>query len=237
MMSEEKTNININEITSEEDKQSQKITKKSKKFRWWQSVLLLFSTLVVSIVAGYIISDKYFWSNVDINRINEQVTYYKNVVDADPNNPKHRVDLGYSYYLKGDEGNAIKQYKVALDLDKDYFDAYLNLGIVYNDEDRFDDALEMAQKSTELAPRDYKGFLLKGIVYRKLEMYEDAIESLDQANVLTPGNTDIITEIARVAEDTGEMKDAEELYKEALNYDPLYKPAIEGLERIVAKKK
>jgi tetratricopeptide (TPR) repeat protein len=236
-MEAEKTNIDKAEILSEEVQQSKKITKKSKKFKWWQSVLLLFSTLLLSIIAGYIISDKYFWSNVDTNRINEQLIFYKNVVDSEPNNPKHRVDLGYSFYLKGDEGNAIKQYKVALDLDKDYFDAYLNLGIVYNDEDRLDDALGMAQKTTELAPRDYKGFLLKGIVYRKLEMYEDAIESLDEANVLMPGNTDIITEIARVAEDTGEIKDAEELYKEALNYDPLYKPAIEGLDRIVAKKK
>jgi tetratricopeptide (TPR) repeat protein len=217
---------------TEQDKETKKKKEKKDRLPWWQSFLILFLTLGISVGAAYYISDTYFWSKMDMDRVNEQLTYYKNIVEEQPNDPQQRVNLGYTYFLKGHNDEAIKQYKVALDLDKNFYDAYLNLGIVYNDEERFDDALKMFQKVTEIAPRDYKGHLYKGTVYRQLKMYDDAIEVLSQANVLMPGNSQIICEIGRVAEDQGQNKEAEELYKEALNYDPLYKNALEGLERI-----
>jgi tetratricopeptide (TPR) repeat protein len=209
--------------------------KKNDRFNWWQSLLMITITLVISVVVAYFVSDKYLWSKEDQSQLAERLKYYKVEVDAKPNDPKTRVDLGYAYFLNGDHGEAIKQYKVALDLDKEFFDAYLNLGIVYNDEERYDEALEMSMKATELSPRDYKGFLLKGMAYRNLKMYLDASEALDQANRLMPGNTDIIFEAGRVAEGQGQLDAAEEIYKEALNYDPLYKPALEALDRLASK--
>jgi tetratricopeptide (TPR) repeat protein len=206
--------------------------KNQKKVKWWKSILILFLTLGISVSAAYYISDTFFWSKIDMNRVNEQLTYYKNKVEEQPNDPQQRVNLGYTYFLKGKNEDAIKQFKVALDLDKDFYDAYLNLGIVYKDEERYDEALKMFQKVTDIAPRDYKGHLYKGIAYRQLKMYDDAIEVLSQANVLMPGNSQIISEIGRVAEEQGQTKEAEELYKEALNYDPLFKTALEGLDRI-----
>jgi tetratricopeptide (TPR) repeat protein len=221
--------LDIQEKQQHEDKKEKN---KNKRISWWKSLLILFLTLGVSVSAAYYISDTFLWSKFDMDRVNEQLTYYKNKVEEQPNDPQQRVNLGYTYFLKGKNDEAIKQYKVALDLDKNYYDAYLNLGIVYNDEDRFDEALKMFQKVTDIAPRDYKGHLYKGISYRQLKMYDDAIEVLSQANVLMPGNSQIIYEIGRVAEAQGQSKEAEELYKEALNYDPLFKNALEGLERI-----
>lgn len=231
--------VSFNEEIEENSKPEKKgkKTKKAKteKFNWWQTLLVLFLSLGVSVGAGYYISDKYFWSEFDKKQLKEQFSHYKSQAEAEPNNPEHRINLGYSYYLLGKNEEAIKQYKVALDLDKNYYDAYLNLGIVYNEEDRADEALKMATKAAEIAPRDYKSTLLKGTAYRKLKMYEEAIETLSKANELMPGNADINTELARVAEDQGDNKNAEELFKEALNYDPLYKPALEGLDRVAAK--
>ena len=225
-----------NEIRHESEKKGKKEKKpKKEKFNWWQTLLILFLTLGISVGAGYFISDKYFWSDIDQNQLKKQFEHYKDQVDAQPNDPQHRVNLGYSYFLLGKNDEAIKQFQVALDLDKNYYDAYLNLGIVYNDEERLDETLKMATKAAEIAPRDYKSQLLTGTAYRKLKMYDEAIETLSKANELMPGNTDIITELGKVAEDQGDIKNAEELFKEALNYDPLYKPAIEGLDRVAAK--
>lgn len=211
--------------------------KKAKYFTKLQGMLLIFGTLFASLVGGYIVSDKYLWSNVDKNRINEQLSYYKQMVDADPSNPRHYVDLGFTYFLKGDNESAIKQFFAALDLDSNYYSAYLNLGIVYNDDERLNDALTQAQRAVDLSPRDYKGFLLLGSIYRKLEMYDEALASLENANTLMPTNTDIIFEIGKVMEEQGDFVAAEEIYKDTLNYDPLYKPAVEGLERIAANVK
>jgi tetratricopeptide (TPR) repeat protein len=218
-----------------QDKSSKTKTIKKEKFNWWQTLLILLLTLIISVGTAYYISDKYFWSKMDMNRVGEQLTYYKNKVDGEPNNPKHRVNLGYTYFLKGDNDEAIKQLKVALDLDKNNYDAYLNLSIVYKDQDELDNALKAAEKCVDINPRDYKGLLQKGSIYRELKMYKDSLDVLNQANSLMPGNTDIIYEIGRLAEDQGQIKEAEAIYKDALNYDPLYKNALKGLDRIASK--
>lgn len=210
--------------------------KKNDRFTWWQSLLILVLTLGICITAGYYISDKYFWKDTDAMQIAERIKYYKDQVDQKPNDPKNRVQLGYSYFLKGDNDEAIKQYEVAKDLDKNYFDAYLNLSIVYDKENQTDNALEMASKAVKISPKDYKGYVLQGRSYRKLKMFDKANASLEEASKLMPANTDIIYEIGHVAEAQGNKKDAEQIYKEALSYDPLYKPALKGLERLTAKK-
>jgi tetratricopeptide (TPR) repeat protein len=209
---------------------------KSDSFKWWQALIILAATLAICLSAGYYISEKYFW-NSNSDEIAKQLKYYKGEVDNKPNDPKLRVQLGYTYFMKGDNDEAIKQYKIAKELDKKYFDAYLNLSIVYEKEERTDDALQMASKAAKIAPLDYKGHLLKGRNYRKLKMYEKATKSLEEAIRLKPGNTDIIYEVGLVAEDQGKIKEAEKIYKETLSYDPTYKPAIKALERITSKDK
>jgi tetratricopeptide (TPR) repeat protein len=211
--------------------------KKNDRFTKLQGISLIIATLLISLVGGYIISDKYIWSKEDENRIVQQVNYYEGLVSKEPNKPEHRVNLGYSYHLNGENEEAIKQLLMAIDLDKKNVGAYFNLGLVYNDEGRYDDALKQSNKAVELAPRDYKGHLLEGMIYRKLKMYEEALASLQEADKLMPVNNDIIYEIGRVAEDKGNVTDAEELYKKALSYDPLYKPASEALTRLAGKDK
>lgn len=209
---------------------------KMDRFTWWQSTLLLVSTLVICLTAGYYISDQFLWDkSAQAKQIDDQITFYKEEVKQKPNDPKNRVQLGYSYFLKKDYDEAIKQYKTAISLDDNFFDAYLNLSIVYDKQDRTDDALQNAIKATEISPRDYKGHILKGKSYRKLKMYDEANEALAEADRLNAGNVDTIYEIGLVAENQGKKKDAEAIYKEALTFDPLFKPALEALERIASK--
>jgi tetratricopeptide (TPR) repeat protein len=224
-------------MQAKEELQTQEPESKIKKDRFtgWQSTLLLVGTLAICLVAGYYISDTFLWEKTDSKQIAEQIKFYKAEVKQNPNDPKSRVQLGYSYFLDKDYDEAIKQYKTAKTLDENYFDAYLNLSIVYDKEGRTDDALQNAIKATEISPKDYKGHLMKGKSYRKLKMYEEANIALAEADRLNPGNTDTIYEIGFVAEDQGKKKEAEAIYKEALEYDPLFKPALTALERIASK--
>ncbi|WP_042463046.1 tetratricopeptide repeat protein [Neobacillus dielmonensis] len=208
---------------------------KRERFTWWQSTILLAGTLVICLLAGYFISDKYLWMDTNSKQIAEQIKFYKDEVKKNPNNPKDRVQLGYSYFLDGNYDGAIKEYKTAKSLDKNYFDAYLNLSIVYDKQKKYDDALQNAIKATEISPKDYKGHLLKGRSYRNLKMYKEAEEALTEADKLNQGNTDTIYEIGLVAENQGKKKEAEAIYKDALAYDPLYKPALKALDRLASK--
>ncbi|QCJ44117.1 tetratricopeptide repeat protein [Bacillus sp. S3] len=211
--------------------------KRNDTFTKLQGLSLIIAALIISLIGGYIICDKFIWSNKDQSRVGEQIAYYESLVSKEPNKPEHRVNLGYAYHLNAENEDAVKQLLVAIDLDKKNVGAYFNLGLVYNDQKRYDDALKQSKKAVELAPKDYKGYLLEGMVYRKLKMYKEALASLQEADNLMPVNNDIIFEIGRVAEDQGKVKDAEELYKKALSYDPLYKPASEALTRLAGKDK
>jgi tetratricopeptide (TPR) repeat protein len=224
---------NAQPIAQESREQNKKI--KRDRFSWWQSLIILLATLGICLSAGYYISQKYLW-NKSNDEVEKQIKYYQAKVDAKPNDPNLRVQLGYSYFIKGDDDNAIKQYQSAKNLDNKNYPAYLNLAIVYDKENRNDDALQMAIKAASLAPQDYKGLLLKGRSYRKLKMYKQANAALQDAYRLKPANTDIVFETGLVAENQGKKADAEKIYKEALSYDPTYKPALDALDRLSSKK-
>jgi tetratricopeptide (TPR) repeat protein len=216
-------------IDSQEHNKESRTTQKY--FTKLQAFSLIIASLLISLVAGYFISDQYLWKE-ETTRLAQQLEFYKNEVSREPNESVHRVNLGYTHHLLGDNEEAVKQLRLAIDLDPESISAYFNLGLVYSDQGRYDDALIQAQKVSDLAPRDFKGHLLEGMVHRQLKEYDDALAALEEANKLMPANTDIIFEIGKVAEDQGKKEDAELLYKEALSYDPLYKPATEALEKL-----
>lgn len=203
-------------------------------FNWWQATLILVATLAICLGGGYFISSKYLW-NTEGDQLNKQLDYYQGIVDQKPNDPKSRIQLGYIYFLKHDYDNAIKQYQVAKNLDKNDFDAYLNLSIVYDKLGRNDDSLQMAIKASKISPQDYKGQLLKGRAYRKLKMYKQASSALQEAYRFKPGNVDILYEVGLVAVAEGKKSEAEQIFKQALSYDPTYKPAQKSLEQLTSK--
>ncbi|OIJ22518.1 hypothetical protein BKP45_06820 [Anaerobacillus alkalidiazotrophicus] len=219
------------EIQKSRNNETEKIPHFKQKFTILQTIGLLVITLLLSTGGGIALGNAYFWNSGDMKRINEQLEFYQEKVSQDPNNLEDRIVLGYTYYLKGDNKNAINQFKTVVDKDENYFDAYYNLGLVYLEEDRHYDALSMFNKTVQLAPRDFKGHAQMGITYRHLKMYNEAIEALSEANNLAPANADIIYQIGLVAEEVGEYEAAVEIYKDVLNYDPLFQPALEALER------
>lgn len=205
---------------------------KNDSFTLLQGIALILLTLVVSVGGWYLVGKNYFWTGLDRNRINQQLEHLQEKVKADPKNLEIRVALGYTYFLKGDNKQAIKELNEVLKVNKKYYDAYYNLGLVYLDEDEPDEALEMFQKAIEISPKDYKGYLQKGIVFREMKKYKEAVDTLQKANQLAPRNADIIYQIGLVAEEKGDKDIAIGIYKEALSYDPLYKDAKKALERL-----
>lgn len=221
----------------EEEKVTQQVEeklskKKPKTFTILQSILLLFLSFAITSGGGYALGHYYFWNEIDMKRVNQQLEFYKEKVKIDPANLENRIILGYTYFLKGQNKDAIKEFMFVLDQDDSYYDAYYNLGLVYLSEKRYYEALSNFNKTVEIAPRDFKGHVQMGITYRHLGMYEEALQALYKANDLTPTNSDIIYQIGLVAEAKGEYELAVEIFKDALQYDPLYQEAVEALDRL-----
>lgn len=217
------------------DSRTEKLQEKKDRFTWWQSLIILAATLIICLVAGYLISSKYFWNQND--QLTKQFNYYKAQVDSKPNDANLRVQLGYTYFLKGDDQNAINQFNTAKSLDKNNYSAFLNLAIAYDKEGQSDNALQAAQSAVKLSPNDYKPLLLEARSYRKLKMYKQAMDALQKADQYKPDNDDITFEAGLVAEDQGKKSQAESIFKEVLSYDPTYKPALQELDKLQGKNK
>ncbi|RXJ01679.1 tetratricopeptide repeat protein [Anaerobacillus alkaliphilus] len=208
------------------------VFKSKKKFTKIQSIVLLTITLFFSTGGGFALGHFHFWNSAEMKRVNEQLEYYQERVRINPSNLEDRIVLGYTHYLKGNNNHAVNEFKFVLQQDDQYYDAYYNLGLVYLEEKKYYEALSMFNKTVEIAPRDFKGHVQKGIAYRHLNMYEEAISSLIEATKLAPANADIIYQIGLVAEEQGDYENAIEIYKNALQYDPLFTYALDGLERL-----
>lgn len=229
------TNLGINQPVVHSQTPSKVKKVKNDSFTKLQSILLILLTLAISVGGWYGVGKVYFWSDLDMKRVDAQLGYLQQKVQTEPTDPKTRVELGYTYLLKGENDKAIQELNQALLLDPKSFDAYYNLGLVMLKEERNNEALEKFQKAVDLSPKDFKGHLQKGVAYRNLGMYKEASVSLAQANKLLPGSADIIYETGRVAEAQGQKEAAIEIYKEALSYDPLFKDAVTALERVEKK--
>jgi Tfp pilus assembly protein PilF len=214
--------------------EKKKIVKPNKKFSKITAFSLIAITFVFCLFLIYFLSENFIKNNSD-NRMIAQVAYDKKQVNKKPNDPALRVQLGFTYFMNGDDSDALEQFSKALSLDKNYYPAYLNMAILYDSQDKNNKALVNASKASELAPKDYRALVLKGRAYRKLKIYDKASIALEAAIELNPGNVDTMYEIGYLAEVQGDYNAANEIYKDALNYNPIYKPALKGIERMKEK--
>lgn len=226
--------IDLNQMNQNEENNQSQFKKKdtSDRFSWKMTIFLLIATLAISLVGGYFVSTKYIWKSETNTKLAERLDKYEALVAGNPNDPNYRVELGFTYYLKQMYSKSIKQYKTAIGLDEDFYPAHLNLAITYDQIGEKQNAVEEASIAEGLAPRDYKAKLILGRCYRSLKMYKEAKKSLIDAQNLSSGNVEVIYEIGRLAEDQGKKDEAEEIYREALSYDPTYKEAREALKRV-----
>ncbi|MDF2946624.1 MAG: repeat-containing protein [Bacillales bacterium] len=203
----------------------------------WLAAFLIILTAAVSAGGWYYFGEKYIAGKAEEIRLEEQLDFYKQKAKAQPKDANVLVDLGFTYLKLGDVDSAINNYKRALKIDKNNFNIYLNLGIAYMDAKKYDDAAEALLKATKISPQDYQGFMYLGMAYKEMKMYDKALEQLGKANDIQPGSSTIIYNLGQIAEAREDYQGAADVYKEALMYDPLFKDAIEALERVEKKLK
>jgi len=78
--------------------------------------------------------------------------YVEKTLEINPVNVKALVLLGGLYGVKGENIQAIEQFKKAVALDERNPEAYYNLGIVYAKMDKLDEAIVLWKKTLELNP-------------------------------------------------------------------------------------
>lgn len=203
-----------------------------KTYPLWKVVLGLALAAFFLAGAGNAVGNYFFWTDQDLRRIEREIAYYQQLIDAEPMEPEHRVNLGYTLLRRGDFSRALVQMQAAMEIDEHYMPAYLNAGYVYQAMELWDEALEKFQKVTELAPTDYRGYYNMGVCYMFLGMYQEALDMLYTAKTMNPTASDVAYYTGLTYERMGEFDAAIELYEEALSFNPKYREAQEAINRL-----
>lgn len=199
---------------------------------FWKATAFFLAWVFLLGSTGMFIGNRYFWTGVDFAQIQREIAYYRQLVEMEPDQPEHRVALGFNLHRLGDTQAALHQYQTAIEMDEGLFDAYLNRGYVYTELGYWDDALADFEMCVELSPNDYKGWMNLGIVYRELDMIDASHEALAVAQELRPASTDILYQAALTAEREGDMEAVIHYLERALAFDPKYQDALNLYKKV-----
>ena len=107
-----------------------------------------------------------------IKEYDNAIFYMKQAIEKNKNEPNYYGLLGYYYYLKGDENEALKYNEKALSLvdsteATEYVGLYMGLGRLYSELGKFDNAIKIYKEYLARDENHLEMRLRLAIVYEK----------------------------------------------------------------------
>jgi tetratricopeptide (TPR) repeat protein len=162
----------------------------------------------------------------DAGLIDEAIAEFERAGGLD-SAPVH-VCLGFAYYGKGDEENAIKEFELAIECDSGFgFDMYDGLGEIYRKRKMMDKAIEFYSQGEN--PN-----LNIGLTFLDSNLPEKAIEKLNQVIKKDPNNSIAHYNIGIAYQQVDQFDKAELEFLEAMRIDPAFEASIIRLKELKA---
>lgn len=156
----------------------------------------------------------------------------ENKIQENPTNPNDYLQLGWIYYQKGADKEALKVYLMALELQPDHAGALYNIGLIYLEEKDYPKA-ETYFKKILVNHQDHE---LAGMalikVYYNTQRYQEADQLLNKLNPYFTTNADYFYYKGLITKELGRPEEAILNFKKALTFDPNFKEAKEKLEAL-----
>jgi Flp pilus assembly protein TadD len=129
---------------------------------------------------------------------------YQKAIKIETANPRFLNNLGYSYYLAGDNKNAVRWFKKALRVTPGDRRLHNNIGLAYGHKGDYQKALEHFTAS--VGP--VGAHLNLGYVFNQQGRYEDAIREYETALRLQPQSLAALSGLIPLYERTGRLREA-----------------------------
>ncbi|MBS1632167.1 MAG: tetratricopeptide repeat protein, partial [Bacteroidetes bacterium] len=131
------------------------------------------------------------WIENELGKYNEAVESLKKCVAIDNAYSDAYSELGFAYYLLGNNDDAIINYRIAMNLDNETdFHPILGIADVYYDNlKNYDSAIIYFEKGLQLQKNDKTAYYKLGWCYNDREKFNEAINPLMQALALDSGYT------------------------------------------------
>lgn len=143
---------------------------------------------------------------------------------------------GVEHYDNRELAKAVEEYKLAIRKNpKDTFALY-NLGVVYQDQGKNERAAEVYQDVLKLTEDTFSRINLASIRYSQGKK-EKAFAQLKKASEKNPDSAHPLSVLGEYKEMEGQLAQAEQTYKKALNIDNKHSASHYRLGRLLLKKK
>lgn len=142
--------------------------------------------------------------------------------------------LGVGYLERGQVQIAMEKLQLAISQDPDHAPAHLALGVVYQSIDRHEDALRHLRRAVRLAPGDGSAHNTLAALLCQVGRYDEADRefraALQDPFYGTPAVA--LANAGSCARRGGDLNQAEEYLRLALEFDPVHQPALFNLAEI-----
>ncbi len=171
----------------------------------------------------------------DLGDTAKAVENYLEAVAENPDNYDAYVELGILHYGKQDpltEG----YLKSALQIRPEGLDALYALGMHYQASDKLNEALEAYTEILQIDSSYVSAYYNMGYIqYQYLQLYNEALVNFDKAVNINPKYYQAVYMRGLCYEAKGDVTRAKREYSYAIELNPNYDRAAEGLKRLVGK--
>jgi Flp pilus assembly protein TadD len=150
----------------------------------------------------------------------DEISFFNSTLKYHPKNARLYLNLGNTYYEKGQIEDAIEQYRKAIDINKKYAVAYGNIGSAYLHKKQPDVAEEYLEKAISLKYNYPIAHYNLGIVYFQRRKYQEALNELKIATEQLPQLYQAWNMIGRVYIRIKKPQEAKKAFQRSLEIMP-----------------
>jgi tetratricopeptide (TPR) repeat protein len=172
------------------------------------------------------IDPKYSWGYLDrgeayqhTNQWDKSIEDLSTAIRIDSNSQEGLAGRGFAYGVMGLNEKAIDDLSRAIQINPKYAKGYSNRGVTYSNMGLYDKAVADLSKAIELDTAHYDAYLNRSIAYGKLNRWDEAIIDGQKALKFHPDNAGLHDKIGYYYLGKGDLLQAEEEFKKAINID------------------
>ncbi len=170
---------------------------------------------------------------LESNLLDEATGLFQSLCQCDPANADYRCALADAQRLGGHWRAAMASYRKALDSDANHVRAESNLGALLAAFGDGEEALEHCRRAIGKSPLSWQAQRLLGRCLVQVEDFDEAMHAYADAFELNPDAAELCVDIARVWQENGNLGEAADWYRRALNLEAEDPAARAGLASVL----
>ena len=159
---------------------------------------------------------------------------YQRALDANPDNPRHWLAIGFVHYIMGQHEESIPYAQRAIQINPNLPTAHLYLGMAYRAVGRMEEARSSLEQALNANPDNPRHWVNVGAIHAMQGQYEDAIPYFRRAIQIDPDIVSGHVNLGAAYQTLNRMEEARSSLARVLELDP-DNPQAEEIRRFLAK--